>query len=566
MQIVTTKQMTKLEKQAKKLGISPKELMQNAGKKLAERIMQICSSEQHIPERTSIVFLAGSGNNGGDCYAAANILVYRGYHVTVVNLVKEPSTDIAKDYFSQLPSRVNIITGYRSENIEAAIEAAELDYTTLYSNDITSLKNKKELTAIDKILIKEKERMTAVRRAVVSADVLIDGVFGTGFKGKLDSELMAIFSIGTSAYRLSVDIPSGGDGSKGTVSPGCFKADETLCLGCLKFGMTQYPLKKMCGKISVADIGIPPAAYSILDGEHGYHRLDRDSLAGFPPKRESDAHKGTFGTVLVISGSDSMRGAAAFAALGALRSGAGLVKVASVPRCIDTVSVLAPEATYIELNSDCNGFMVFDDKAKDLLKAAMIKATAVVIGSGMGVTDDTKEILRFVVSNSFCPVIIDADGINCIAEDIEILVNRKSEVILTPHPGEMARLLNCDAESINENRIMVAEKYAEKHGVTVVLKGAGTIISDKFNTSANHTGNAGMSRGGSGDILSGIIGAAVAQGFSPYDAACAAVYLHGLAGDSAAKKLGQEAMLPRDIIDCLSDAFRTLKEKQSRNS
>lgn len=566
MQIVTTKQMTKLEKQAKKLGVSPKELMQNAGKKLAERIMQICSNEQHIPERTSIVFLAGSGNNGGDCYAAANILVYRGYHITVVNLVKEPSTDIAKDYFSQLPEKVNIITGYRNENIEAAIEAAELDYATLYSKDITSLKNKKDLTAIDKILIKEKERMTAVRRAVVSADVLIDGVFGTGFKGKLDSELMAIFSIGTSAYRISVDIPSGGDGSKGTISPGCFKADETLCLGCLKFGMTQYPLKKMCGKISVTDIGIPPAAYSILDGEHGYHRLDRDSLAGFPPKRESDAHKGIFGTVLVISGCNSMRGAAAFAALGALRSGAGLVKVASVPRCIDTVSVLAPEATYIELNSDSMGFMKFDDKAKELLKDALKKSTAVVIGSGMGVTDDTKEILRFVVSNSFCPIIIDADGINCIAEDIEILVNRKSEVILTPHPGEMARLLNCDAESINENRIMVAEKYAEKHGVTVVLKGAGTIISDKFHTAANHTGNAGMSRGGSGDILSGIIGSAVAQGFSPYDAACAGVYMHGLAGDSAAKKYGQEAMLPRDIINCLSDAFRTLKEKQSRNS
>lgn len=566
MQIVTTKQMTKLEKQAKKLGVSPKELMQNAGRKLAERIMQICSNEQQIPERTSIVFLAGSGNNGGDCYAAANVLVYRGYHVTVVNLVKEPSTDLAKEYFSQLPDKVNIVTGYRSENIEAAIEAAELDYATLYSKDITSLKNKKELTAVDKILIKEKERMTSVRRAVVSADVLIDGVFGTGFKGKLDSELMAIFSIGTSAYRLSVDIPSGGDGSKGTVSPGCFKADETLCLGCLKFGMTQYPLKKLCGKISVADIGIPSAAYDILDGEHGYHRLDRDSLAGFPPKRESDAHKGIFGTVLVISGSNSMRGAAAFAALGALRSGAGLVKVASVPRCIDTVSVLAPEATYVELNCDSNGFMVFDERAKELLTDSMKKSTAVVIGSGMGVTEETKELLRFVVSNSFCPVIIDADGINCIAEDIEILVNRKSEVILTPHPGEMARLLNCDTESINENRIMVAEKYAEKHGVTVVLKGAGTIISDKFNTAANHTGNAGMSRGGSGDILSGIIGSAVAQGFSPYDAACAGVYMHGLAGDSAAKKYGQEAMLPRDIIDCLSDAFRTLKEKQSRSS
>ncbi len=562
MKIVTTRQMVKVEKQAKKLGVTPKELMLNAGRKLAERIMEICSNEQQIPERTSIVFLAGSGNNGGDCFTAANILIYRGYHVTVVNLVNEPSTDIAKEFFSQLPDKVNIITGYRSENVQAAIEAAELDYTAIYNGDIASLKKKKELTAVEKIVIKEKERMTNVRRAIVSADVLIDGVFGTGFKDKLDKELMAIFAIGTSAYRLSVDIPSGGDGSKGTVSAGCFKADETLCLGCLKFGMTQYPLKKFCGKISVADIGIPSAAYDILDGEHGYYRLDRNHIAGFPLKREKDAHKGTFGTVLVVGGSNNMRGAVAFNTLGALRSGAGLVKVVSVPRCIDTVSVLAPEATYGELNCDENGFMIFDEKAKSILADSLKRCTAVVIGSGMGVTENTKEILRFIVSNSFCPVIVDADGINCISQDIEILVNRKSEVILTPHPAEMARLLNCEPESINENRIMVAEKYAEKHGVTVVLKGAGTIISDKFKTAANHTGNAGMSRGGSGDILSGIIGANVAQGFSPYDSACAGVYLHGLAGDCAAKKIGQEAMLPRDIVDCLAEAFRTLKEKQ----
>lgn len=561
MRIVTTKQMTKIEAQTEKLGITPKKLMQNAGRKLAERIMEICAGEHPEPEKTSIVFLAGNGNNGGDCFAAANILVYRGYHVTVVNLVKEPSTDIAKEYFSMLPDKVKIVTGYRSDNFEAAMEAAELDYMTMHDKDVSELKGKKELTAIEKILLKEKERMTSVRRAVVSADVLIDGVFGTGFRGRLESDLIAIFAIGTSAYKLSVDIPSGGDGSKGTISPGCFKADETLCLGCLKFGMTQYPLKKMCGKITVADIGIPQRAYDILEGEHGYYRLERNSLAGFPPKRERDAHKGIFGTVLIISGSSSMRGAAAFAALGALRSGAGLVKVASVEKCIDTISILAPEATYLEMESDDCGFMLFDS-SKNMLMKAMEKANAVVIGSGMGVTNDTMEIVRFVVANSPCPVIIDADGINCIAKDIEILLNRKSDVILTPHPGEMARLLNCDAQTINDNRIMVAEKYAEKYEVTIVLKGAGTIISDRFNTAANHTGNAGMSKGGSGDILSGIIGSAAAQGFSPYDAACAGVYMHGLAGDAAAEKFGQEAMLPRDIIDCLSDAFRILKEKQ----
>ncbi len=240
----------------------------------------------------------------------------------------------------------------------------------------------------------------------------------------------------------------------------------------------------------------------------------------------------------------------------------GVVRLASVGKCIDTVSILAPEATFIELESDDNGFMRCGGKTKEILYDAVKKADSVVIGSGMGVTDDTMEILRFVVQNAETPVIIDADGINCISKDIEILMDKKSEVIITPHPGEMARLLKCNSEMINENRIMVAEKYAEQYGITVVLKGAGTIISDRCRTSANHTGNAGMSKGGSGDILSGIIGSAVAQGIPPYDAACAGVYMHGLAGDAAAEKLGQEAMLPRDIISCLSDAFRILKEKQ----
>lgn len=557
MRIVTTKQMTAIEDMSEKLGVTKKMLMQNAGKKIAERIMEITANEHNKPEDTNVVFLAGSGNNGGDCFACAYFLVYRGYNVTVVNLVKEPSTDLAKECFVALPDKVKTVTGYRSENVSTAVRASGFDYMTI--QDKESISGRTD-PALEKILISEKERIAEIRNAVISADILVDGVFGTGFKGELDKELMTVFSFGTSAYKIAVDVPSGGDASKGTVPTGIFKADETICLGCLKFGMTQYPLKKFCGNITIADIGIPPRAYDVIEGKREYYRLERNSLAGFPPKRERDAHKGIFGCVLVISGSLSMRGAAAFAVLGALRSGAGMVKLATVPKCIDTVSVLAPEATFIELESDENGFMKFNE---NILAESLKKASSVVIGSGMGVTEDTMKIVRFIVQNAEVPVIIDADGINCIARDIEILVNKKSEVIITPHPGEMARLLKCDAKMINDNRIMVAEKYAEQYGIIVVLKGAGTIVADRRRTSANHTGNAGMSKGGSGDILSGIIGAAAAQNIPPYDAACAGVYMHGLAGDAACKELGQEAMLPRDVIDYLPEAFRTLKEKLS---
>lgn len=563
MQVVTPKQMNRIEERSEKLGVTKKQLMENAGKILADRIASYTANESDsAPEDTSVVFLAGSGNNGGDCFAAASILVYKGFKVTVVSLVKPPATELAKEMAEKLPERVALVKGYRSENVETALEAAELDYMTIHDEDINDLQKKKELTPVESIMLSEKKRMAAVRRAVSEADILVDGVFGTGFRGQLEKDIMSIFAISTGAYKIAVDVPTGGNSAVGTVSAGTFKADETITFGYMKVGLAQYPLRKFCGDITVADIGIPARALDILDGERKYLRTDRAQLAGFPRSRERDSHKGNFGTVLVIAGSSSMRGAAAFAVMGALRSGAGMVRLASVEKCIDTVAVLAPEATFIQLDEDDYGFMLFDDQNKAFTDAVE-KASAIVIGCGMGVTNDTAAILRYVLENANCPVVIDADGINCIASDIDILVNKKTKAIITPHVGEMARLLSCENSMITDNRLVAAEKYAEKFGITVVLKGAGTVIADSKYTAVNHTGNPGMSRGGSGDILAGIIGSAVAQGYSCFDASCAAVYIHGLAGDAAADKLGQEGMLPRDIVDCIPDSFSILRKKQT---
>ena len=560
MQIVSPKQMAKIENRSEELGVSKKQLMENAGKALAGIIDDYCRNEPSIsPEEKSIVFLAGKGNNGGDCFAAANNLIYRGYRITVISIGGKPVSDLAAEMYDRLPrDRVEFIDGYRSENVEAALEAAELDYMT-----VPAFRDgeKSGDSPLDDIMKKEQQRMRLVKGAILRAYVIVDGVFGTGFHGQLDKDAASVFAIGSGAYRIAVDVPSGGNCSSGTISNGIFKADETVTFGFLKTGMTQYPLKKYCGKITIADIGIPCKAVDVIEDERKYYRIERNHLADFPTKRDKDAHKGTFGTVLIIAGSSSMRGAAAFAALGALRSGAGLVRVASVEKCIDTVSTLVPEATYIELEADDYGFMLFDSSKSALLEA-MEKADAVVIGCGMGVTPDTVEITKLVTQNAKCPVIIDADGINCIASDIDILVKKQSDVIITPHVGEMARLLNCEKHMVADNRIVVAEKYAEQFGIIVVLKGAGTVVADSHITAANHTGNPGMSVGGSGDILAGMIGSIAAQGCSAIDSACAGVYMHGLAGDAAAEKLGQEAMLPRDIIDCISDSFRIFKEKK----
>ncbi len=562
MQIVSPKQMAKIEERSEELGVSRRQLMENAGKALAGIIDDYCRREPDIsPEEKSIVFLAGKGNNGGDCFAAANILVYRGYRITIISVGGKPVSELAAEMYDRLPAdRVEFLEGYRSENVEAALEAAELDYMTIPSTH-DGPHEKGEESPFDAIVKKEQQRMRIVKGAILRAYVIVDGVFGTGFHGELDTETAGIFGIGSGAYRIAVDVPSGGNSSTGTVSPGVFKADETVTFGFLKSGMTQFPLKKYCGKITIVDIGLPCKSVEVIDGERAYYRIERNHLAAFPPKRERDAHKGSFGNVLVIAGSSSMRGAAAFAALGALRMGAGLVRIASVEKCIDTVSTLVPEATYIELDCDDYGYMLYDSSVKPLT-AALERADAVVIGCGMGVTPDTIELTKFVTQNAKCPVIIDADGINCIASDIDILVKKQTNIIITPHTGEMARLLSCECSDIAQNRLIAAEKYAEQYGITVVLKGAGTIVANNRITAVNHTGNPGMSVGGSGDILAGMIGAIAAQGATELDSACAGVYMHGLAGDAAAEKLGQEAMLPRDIIDNISDSFRILKEKK----
>ena len=556
MQIVSPKQMAKIEDHSEEIGISKRQLMENAGKALAGIIDDYCRKEPDIsPEEKSIVFLAGKGNNGGDCFAAANNLIYRGYRITVISVGGKPVSELAAEMYDRLPAdRVEFLEGYRSETVEAALEAAELDYMTIQQY--------RESSAVDGIIQKEQQRMRMVRGAIQRAYVIVDGVFGTGFHDQLSSDAAAIFAIGSGAYRIAVDVPSGGNCSTGTVSNGIFKADETVTFGFMKTGMTQYPLKKYCGKITIADIGFPCRSVEAIEGERRYFRIDRNQLAAYPPKREIDSYKGNFGNILIIAGSSSMRGAAAFAALGALRCGAGLVRIASVEKCIDTVSTLVPEATYIELESDDFGYMLYDP-SKTVLLEAMEKADAVVIGCGMGVTPDTVAITKLVTENAKCPVIIDADGINCIASDIDILLKKQTEVIITPHVGEMSRLLDCESSKVNDDRITAAENYAEQYGITVVLKGAGTIVADNRNTAANHTGNPGMSVGGSGDVLAGMIGAMVSQGGSVFDGTCAGVYLHGLAGDAAEEKYGQEAMLPRDIISSIPDAFRILKEKKN---
>lgn len=273
--------------------------------------------------------------------------------------------------------------------------------------------------------------------------------------------------------------------------------------------------------------------------------------------RPDDSNKGTLGSLLCICGSYGMAGAAIMAGKAALRCGIGLLKIA-VPKSIYPVCATnILESVYYPLEETSNG--VISSKNTDFLLEMCEKSSAVVIGCGLSVCDDTKNLVQSVITNCEKPLVIDADALNCICNKPEILKNLKAPAIITPHPGEMARLLHSTPKTVNSNRENTAIDFAKKFGVVTVLKGAGTIIaSPEGEVYINHTGNSGMATGGSGDVLSGIIGSLLAQGAAPINAAAAGVFLHGTIGDLAAEKLGKISMLPTDMIDMIPTAYLKL--------
>lgn len=286
-----------------------------------------------------------------------------------------------------------------------------------------------------------------------------------------------------------------------------------------------------------------------------------DDICRIFPKRHADSHKGDFGRLLCIIGSLRMPGAAAMASYAALRSGVGLLTTATAAQNIPSLSSHCFESMYIPLKTDSDGFITWSGN-DNILTEAVKKSDAVLIGCGLGVTSETVILTKNIIQLTKGTLIIDADGLNAMRDNINIIAEREGNTILTPHPGEMARLLNVSTQSVQSDR-----KYAIYNAMqlfphaVIVLKGKGTIVGHKKSIYLNNTGNPGMSRGGSGDVLAGMTAAFSAQGLVPLSAAMAGVYIHGLAGDIAAHKFSQQAMLPRDIIECIPDVFIKIEDK-----
>lgn len=496
--VVTNEQMKAAEKKCDKQFISYSEMMFNAGKACAERIREICD-----PCRA--VILCGNGNNGGDGFVIAKLLYEYGFKVRVILVNGNPRTECAKKYYKDLPHGM-VITPNEEERCE---------------------------------------------RFIATADIAVDCIFGTGFHGMLPNDILWIID---EAYdlsiRFSVDVPSGVNSDTGEFDEKCFHPTHTFVLDALKKGFLVPECREILGKVEILDIGIDKdycynEYEAILTEDFWLHPFDG---------RPVTSNKGTFGKLLNISGALRYCGAAAMSTRAALRSGCGLTTLAAPVSVVKALAGSIHETTYLPLPETSDGFI--GENACDIITEALPKATAVLVGCGLGNSENTRKVTEYVIKNASCPLIIDADGINSIAANINVLKERTGDTVITPHPLEFSRISGLFVDEIQRDRIGSARRFADEYGVIVVLKGANTVIAEPDHAYVNTTGNSALAKGGSGDVLAGMIASIAAQGRPASIAAIGAVYCHGCAADLAVETMHPASVLASDIIELLPKVYK----------
>ena len=501
----TAEDMRRIEALAVERGKTYEQLMERAGEACAGWITA-------DPDMTggAVTIVCGRGNNGGDGLVMARHLRGR-MPVTVILADGHPTAQPARMQYDRLLP----LCGDHAD----------------------------EVTLLDWV-----EEPYLCSAAMRESAVVVDCVFGIGFHGPLPPVLRPMFQQMNAAngYKIAVDMPSGVCTDTGEVDEDGFIPDCTLTFTAEKKGQSA----RTCGRVVVLDIGI---AEAVVQQVLGYRTITPEMVAERFAPRAADSHKGTYGRLLTVCGSYGMAGAAQLCIRGALRSGAGLVS-AAVPRSVyPLLAPVIPEAVFLPLPEE-NGQIGIE--AEESLLRAVSGATAVVVGCGLGTGEAQRHLVRRICEYSTRPVILDADGINVIDPHILVEETVSAPLILTPHPGEMARLIGATVEEVQQHRREIARRFADECGVTLVLKGHHTLVSAPGRpVLENVTGNPGMATGGSGDVLAGIIGSLAAQGMDPYYAAVCGVYLHGAAGDRAAQQLSQHSMLPSDLIEQLPNLF-----------
>ncbi len=513
MRVLNARQMRAVDRQTiDDIGIPSIVLMENAGRQV------VAAMESLIDDLSSrrIAVLCGTGSNGGDGFVVARTLQQRGVEVGVYVVGALP--DVSGD------ARLNLdVIGRLGLSI---VELADAQAWELHGSQVTA------------------------------AEVIVDAIVGTGLSRALTGlhETIVADVNASAATVVAIDLPSGLSADTSELPGPVLEADLTVTLAAPKVPLVLPPGEHVAGDVVIADIGIPLAAVDAVDGPQ-LHLLTRDSVRALVHPRAPDAHKGDCGRVLIVAGSRGKTGAAALAARGALRSGAGLVTVATPASCQPVVASHGVEFMTAPLY-DADG-------ACDLAAAEQVlalEADVVAIGPGLGSGPGVAAFAREVIARCEQPLVVDADALNACVGDAGVLRGREGRpVIITPHPGEMARLLGCSVADVQANRVGLATELATTHQLYVVLKGYRTVIATPEGVVyVNPTGTPGMATGGTGDVLTGMIAAWLAQLLDPETACQVAVYVHGAAGELSDADEGEVSMTAGDLVAHVGEALLEL--------
>jgi NAD(P)H-hydrate epimerase len=514
MRVLTTKQMREADRRAiEDFGIPAAVLMENAGRQV---VMAMEAAFEGLASMR-VAVLAGRGNNGGDGFVVARALVERGVDSSVYLL--GTAADVKGD------ARVNL----------EILKSIGLDVVEIHDASAWEL----------------------VGRDVVGHDLVVDALFGTGLHAPLQGLAETVVADLNAAPTpvVAIDLPSGLSADTSDIPGPAVSATMTVTLAAPKLPLLLPPAEGLAGNLVIADIGIPRAVIAAVEGPW-VEVLTKESMRALVTPRSHDSHKGDYGRILIIAGSRGHTGAAHLAASAALRSGAGLVTVATPASCQAIIAAMGAEYMTIALEETADGTVAID--AIDRVLGA--EADIIAVGPGLGRSPATTAFVHALVQRSGVPLVVDADALNAFAGDTDGLAGREDiDIVITPHPGEMSRLTGLSIDQVQANRLGLARDFATTHRLHVVLKGHRTIVATPDGKAfINLTGNPGMATGGTGDVLTGMVAAWFGQLLDAESAAKLAVYLHGFAGDLADADEGEVAMIAGDVVSRLGDAVLDL--------
>jgi hydroxyethylthiazole kinase-like uncharacterized protein yjeF len=509
--VFTAEEMRRLDRRAVSvLGIAGTTLMENAGAGAAGLIRA-----HFAPLRgKGVLVLAGKGNNGGDGFVVARHLRRAGARVGV------------------------FLVGARGE-VKGDALAKLREYLRLPGARLDEVRGEEDLLRVGAALGK--------------ADLVVDALLGTGLSGPAEGLMAKVIAAinGSGRPVVSLDVPSGLSSDGGALLGPTVTAGLTTTFAGLKRGLLLYPGAASAGRVQVVPIGIPRAE---VEREVSTFLLEAEDIAPLLPRRRPDAHKGSFGHLLVVAGSLGKTGAAALAGRAGLRAGAGLVTIACPQSQQPVVAALGMETMTEALPETAAQSLGL--KARERLLDLVARMDAVALGPGLGLDAETQALARDLVVEAGRPMVLDADGLTALAGHLDLLRRAPAPRCLTPHPGEMARMLGVSVAEVQADRIEAARAFSTRYGQCLALKGARTVIGEPGGrVFLNPTGNPGMASGGAGDVLTGMVGAFLARGMEPLRALLAGVYLHGLAGDLARERTGEEGLIAGDILEAVPAAI-----------